>query len=94
MECYRITNSITLSRTSYGELDEQRIRERTHSLAEDKDCIGLVVKDDLLVGGLIRPFWGEDQVCLPYKRVCTYYASDNDGSGTSEREDYAYLICV
>lgn len=94
MDCYRITNSITLSSTSYGELDKQQIRGRTRSLEEDKDCTGLVVKDGLLVGVLIRPFWGEDRVCLPYKGVCTYYASDNDGSGTSEREDYSYLICV
>ena len=96
MECYRITSSVALSRTSYGELDERQIRERTHSLAEDKDCTGLVVKDGLLVGVLIRSHWRVlgDVSCLPYGRVCTYYASDNEGSGTKDREDYACLICV
>lgn len=96
MECYRITNSVALSRTSYGELDDQQIRERTHSLTEDRDCTGLVVKDGLLVGVLIRSCWKflGDAVCLPYGRVCTYYASDNEGSGTNDREDYACLICV
>ena len=26
--------------------------------------------------------------------VCTYYASDNNGSGCNDREDYAHLCCV
>lgn len=64
MDCYRITNSITLSSTSYGELDKQQLRERTRSLEEDKDCTGLVVKDGLLVGVLIRPFWGGKTGCV------------------------------
>lgn len=96
MKCYRITDSMVLSHTAYGKLDEQKIRERTHLLTEDTDCTGLVVKDGLLVGVLIRSYWRflGDCVCLPYGRVCTYYASDNEGSGTNDREDYAYLICV
>lgn len=55
-----------------------------------------MVKDGLLVGVLIRSYWRflGDCVCLPYGQVCTYYASDNEGSGTNDREDYAYLICV
>lgn len=74
----------------------EKIRERTHLLTEDTDCTGLVVKDGLLVGVLIRSYWRflGDCVCLPYGQVCTYYASDNEGSGTNDREDYAYLICV
>ena len=94
MKYYRISTSSTFSRTSYGEVDSQKVFENTKSLDEDKHCIGLVVKDGLLVGVLIKEWWGSECVCLPYHRICVYYASDNEGSGTNDCADYASLICV
>lgn len=94
MECYRIASSTAFSRSSYGKVDATRLMERTRALVSDEDCTGLVLRDDLLVGVLIREHWGRDIPCLPYQQVCTYYASDNEGSGTKNREDYACLVCV
>lgn len=94
MGYYRIASSAAFTRTSYGQVDSKRLMERTHALTEDEDCVGLVVKDGVLVGVLIRSHWGRETPCLPYQRVCTYYASDNEGSGTKDRVDYACLVCV
>ena len=96
MDCYRITKSATLARTAYGEITDERTADLGACALDRFDrCKGLIVRDGLLVGVLIKPWWPEGPVpCLPYQRVCTYYASDNEGSGTKDREDYAYLICV
>lgn len=97
MDCYRITESATLARTAYGKITDERTTELgAYALDRFDRFEGLVVKDGLLVGVLIKPWWSYDgpAPCLPYQRVCTYYASDNEGSGTNDREDYAYLICV
>lgn len=83
-----------LTRTSYGQVDNERLMVRTHALTVYKDCVGLVVKDGALVEVLIRSHRGWETPCLPYQRVCTYYASDNEGSDTKDRENYACLVCV
>ena len=56
-------------------------------------CISynLLLKDDILVGATVKGYFKEGNLLLD-RCVCTYYASDNEGSGTKDREDYAYLI--
>ena len=96
MACYRITDSRKYERTAYGEVEKEQLFEDSWAL-EDYDAFrGLVVKDGLVVGVLIESWWFDHTPvpCLPYGRVCTYYASDNNGSGSNDRTDYAYLICV
>lgn len=94
MEFYRITKSIRISSTSYGKLDEESIAERCYKLNEYEKVKGLIARDGILVGVRMEGYWASNAAVLPYKCVCTYYASDNEGSGTNDREDYAYLICV
>ncbi len=95
MSCYRISSSTEFTRTSYGQVNNRRLMERTCPLEQSGDCVALVAKDNcLLVGVLLNTFLGEEKVCLPYEGVCTYCASDNEGTGTKDREDYAYLVCV
>ncbi len=94
-EMYRITESTKLSRTSYGEIDSEKIAKNCFKLKDYKKFRGYIVKDGLLVGVLMEEyFFKNEAVCLPYHSVCVYYASDNEGSGTSDRDDSAYLICV
>ncbi len=100
MKFYRITASSRTADIPYGKLDAETIEESCYSLSEYKAITGLIELDGILVGVRIHSWWDrvmmheEDTSVLPYQRVCTYYASDNDGSGYKEREDYAYLICV
>lgn len=95
MEMYRITESSKLSRTSYGEIDSESLTNRCFKLPDYKKFRGVVVKDELIVGVIIEEyFFKTDTVCLPYKGVCVYYASDNNGSGYQSCDDSAYLICI
>lgn len=96
MEYFRITEQRLYARTAYGQIEKEDLYQNSYALEEYHKCKGIVVKDKKIVGVLIESWWEEHQpvVCLPYKKVCVYYASDNEGSGTNDREDYAYLICV
>ncbi len=94
MNFYRITESRQLARTSYGQVDKETVTKRCYKLTEYENVEGLVVRDGILVGVRMTDWWNSGQAVLPYGCVLTYYASDNEGSGTKDREDYAYLICV
>ncbi len=96
MEYYRITENCTYARTAYGEPLSERAFDSLCRLDEFKLCTALIVKEGLVVGVMIRDWYYADceHSCLPYESVCTYSASDNEGSGTKEREDYAWLICL
>lgn len=100
MEFYRVTESSRIADISYGEIDKETIEKHCYNLSEYKAVTGLIELDGVLVGVRIHGWWDgvmqheEDSVVMPYKCVCTYYASDNNGSGYKESENYAYLICV
>lgn len=100
MAFYRVTGSSRIADTPYGQIDEETISEYCHNLSEYGDVTGLIERDGILVGVRIHGWWDkvmqhkEDTLVMPYQCVCTYYASDNNGSGYKEREDYAYLICI
>lgn len=94
MDFYRITESRQLARTSYGQVDKETVTKRCYKLAEYENVKGLIVRGGILVGVRMTGWWNSEQVVLPYQGVLTYYASDNEGSGTNDREDHAYLICI
>lgn len=91
MAYYYVTESTTLSSRSYGEITREDLRENSVKLCDYNGVKTLIVKDRILIGARIEAYWG-DGVLLPGRSVCTYYASDNNGSGYKEREDYTYLI--
>lgn len=65
-----------------------------NELKDDPDVQGIIVKNNMIVGIMIKDAWGRIVPCLPEERVCTYYASDNNGAGYKERIDYTWLLCV
>lgn len=91
MEHYYVTKSARLYSTAYGDITKDELREKAVKLCDYDGVIQLLLKGEILVGAKIKGCWRES-ILLPEKRVCTYYACDNEGSGTKEREDYAYLI--
>ena len=94
MEHFRITTSATTAKTAYGEITEENTGRTTCRLQDFPEFRGLVVHDGIIVGAVIRQ-WAEGEVPVrPYEGVCTYIGIDNEGSGTSERNVVAYLICV
>ena len=94
MDCYRITIETTISKYSYGELDSKDVMEETVKFEECDDFRGLVVKDGIIVGIILKSLFGEDKVCLPGQKMTTYWSSDDDGVGSTDRDDTCCLICV
>ena len=86
---FRVYEKTEFREREYGELISAWSAEQTYEIDKCSDCIGLVVKDGLLVGVLFK-----FKACLPGQTVCVYSGSDDDGPGSSSRDDYATLICV
>lgn len=98
MRCYRIVETEHHSRTAYGEITKENSHRFGCALEDYRGLKALVVEDGILLGACIEPFsshgypWGVP--AFPYHDICTYSASDNNGSGSNDREDYAHLCCV
>lgn len=92
MEYFYVTESRRLYETAYGEITKEMLQERAHKLCDYDGVKTLLVKDGILVGAKIRAWWNDEGSLYRKNPVCTYYACDNEGSGTKEREDYAHLL--
>ena len=97
MEYYRVVEETYRSRTAYGEITSTHKHEYGYALKDYPGLNALIVEDGVLIGACIdrfapRMWWGAP--AYPYETICTYYASDNNGSGSNDREDYAHLCCV
>lgn len=98
MGYYRIVETAHYSRTAYGEITRENCHRFGYALEDYPGLQALVVEDGVLLGACIKPYnpygypWGVP--AFPYHDICTYYASDNNGSGSKDREDYAHLCCV
>lgn len=91
MAHYFVTESVRLYETAYGEITKEKLKEKAVNLSEYDGVIKLLLKADILVGAIVEGYFKEGNLLLD-RCVCTYCASDNEGSGTKERGDYAYLI--
>ena len=96
MACYRIVETSCHSSTAYGEVTKENMHKYGYALQNYPGLCSLVVDDGVLIGVRIESAWNklEGTVAFPYQDICTYYASDNNGSGYKDREDYAHLCCV
>lgn len=94
MEFFRIKETCKREETSYGEVDSSATWDRYYRLNEYRMLIGIIVKDGILVGVRMDGFWKKNVPLLPNEGVLTYYASDDEGTETSDREDFARLICM
>lgn len=100
MRCYRIVETAHHSRTAYGEITKENSHQFGYALENYNDLQALIVDDGILLGVCIKA-WGASGfsypwgiAAFPYHNICTYYASDDNGSGSKDREDYAHLCCV
>jgi len=93
MSYFYITSSAKFCKSAYGEITKEQLREKTIRLSDYPDIIMLIMKEKTLVGVIIKGYYGDEPLMID-SPVCTYYASDNNGSGSNEREDYAYLMFI
>lgn len=94
MDMYRVTVETTIKKYSYGQLDSTRVYETTFRLDEYKGLKALIVNDSILVGVMVEGLLSTEKACLPGKCVTTYYASDDDGTGSTYATDECRLVCV
>ncbi len=97
MSYYRIVEEEHYSRTAYGEVTNENKHRFGYALEDYSGLTSLIVNDGILIGVRIKTYtrrydWGVP--AFPYQDICTYYASDDNGSGSKDREDYAHLCCV
>lgn len=97
MEYYRIVEHKYYSRTAYGEITKSNMHEFGYALKDYKGLNALIVEDGVIIGVCMDAFACYDALgrpAFPYQSICTYYASDNNGSGSKDRGDYAHLCLV
>ena len=94
MKLFAVVKNRENYRTSYGEVDNTQVYRRAKRLEDLYEFRGLIVEDGIIEGILVQGAWGREIPMGPYDTVCTYYASDNNGSGCKDREDTVTLICL
>ena len=91
---YYVTESHRFYRTAYGKITSEDLHKYAKKLCDYDGVRSLLIKDGILVGAKIEGMWSDEEKLFRGKPVCIYYADDNEGSGTKEREDNAYLMFV
>ena len=72
----------------------ERSTSRWHIKLQEVSDIQLIVKDDLLVGILLKDHNNRLVPCFADEGVCTYYDQENNGAGYKTRTENVYLMCA
>lgn len=97
MKYYCIVEEEYHSRTAYGEITKENMRSFGYALENYSGVKGLIIDDGVIIGVKMKyafDWQGTGVPAFPYQTICTYSASDNNGSGYVDRDDYAHLCCV
>lgn len=97
MESYRIVEHRSYSKTTYSEINKLDVHDFGYALKDYEGLNALIVEDGVIIGVCIDAFNCHNALgkpAFPYQDICTYYASDNNGSGSNDREDYVQLCLV
>lgn len=97
MNYFRIETESHYTKTGYGKNTKSNVSHSDYSLKDYEGLNALIVEDGAIIGVCIDAFGGHNSLgkpAFPNHNVCTYYASDDNGSGSSEREEYAQLCLV
>ena len=97
MDSYRIVERTSYSKTAYGEITKSNMHDFGYALKDYKGLNALIVEDGVIIGVCIDAFACYNTLgkpAFPYQNICTYYASDNNGSGDNDRADYVHLCLV
>ena len=91
MEHFIVAESQHYYKTAYGENSNEKLLKCSAPLLEYSNLIQLILYEKIIVGAIIKTSFGNEPLLFG-KPICVYSASDNEGSGTNERDDYAYLL--
>lgn len=88
---YTVLETQSYGEYSYGEVDSERVKKFGVEPEDCYDVLGVVVKDDVIVGLWVRQWYQSQAALLVGKCICTYSVSEDDGTGRYERDDYVIL---
>ena len=84
---FTVEETCIISSYSYGECDSTRKSSRTLPAWESNEILGIVELDGLVVG-----LWLGEKPLFFGHQICTYSASEDDGTGSTDREDYIAIV--
>ncbi len=93
MKMFALVENVEFSRSGYGDTEKSWIYRYARRLTSVREFRGLVVENGIIEGVIIKTMWKETPMG-PYDTITTYYASDDNGSGSKDREDTVTLICL
>lgn len=77
---------------SYGEEDGGKSYDCIFPVWKHEDFLGVLEKDGVIVGVLVEGVFGKKQPLYLHEKICVYSVSDDDGTGSTDREDYLELF--
>ncbi len=83
-----VTDDVELSR-AYGSEEWRKHFDNAYPLGDESEVENIIVNEGVIVGAVIRGV-----TVLLGKRTCIYSASEDDGAGRREVEDYRMIIFV
>ena len=89
MNYFRTSSCVEHSNTEYS---SRTIACGYNKLEDDSNVKGIIVKDNLIVGIMIRDAWRRIMPCTPEESICTCYDFDDDDS--EQNIIYTWFLCV
>ena len=86
LDSFRLISTTSNSVSSYGSSNGESLSDRGGPLS-DGSVEKLILRDGVIVGGVV-----DSCNLIVGKEVCTYSASEDDGVGVRERQDYALIV--
>ena len=80
-----------ISKYSYGDLVSTRCFTQEQTPWTCSDVHGVVVDNGIIVGLWVKKHLAGEGALFFGNRICTYSASDDDGPGSSDRDDHIEL---
>lgn len=88
---YFVEEMTDMDYCSYGSSDKTTANQRKTSIWDSSDVVGVIVKDGIIVGLMVKCFSNEVPL-FHGKTIQTYFACDEDGTGSTCREDYIRIV--
>lgn len=94
IEYFDVEEETVIEKYSYGRSNGSSVSDKKMKPWECSDVKGVVVKNGIIIGLWVRSWNSSKQPLFINKTVQTYTACDDDGPGSTSREDYVTLFAI
>lgn len=88
IDCYKVKATSRFISYSYGEVDSESEVTREKSFWNTDTIENIIVDDGVIVGVVAKKFLYGLYHLFPGETINTYSASEDDGTGSFDRDDY------